>query len=356
MTTTTDVMNALKKVMDPELGRSVVDLNMVRDLSVSGGTVAFTLALTIPECPLRDQIAEDSRNAVQALPGVQEVQVTLGAMTEEERRAVLGTNEQPGLAAANNQINRVIAVMSGKGGVGKSLVTGLLATALKRAGQRVGILDADITGPSIPKLFGVHGPPKGSETGIEPVQSRTGIKMMSINFLLPDEGEAVIWRGPMISGAIKQFWGDVQWGVLDTLLVDLPPGTSDAALTVMQSLPISGILMVTTPQSLANMIVRKAVKMAQAVKVPILGVIENMGGFVAPDTGKRYDIFGPSHADEAATLAGAPVLARIPIDPQVAALCDAGRIEEVTRPELEAVIGMLEAVTGRIVDDKEKLH
>jgi Mrp family chromosome partitioning ATPase len=356
MTTTTEVMNVLKKVMDPELGRSVVDLNMVRDLSVSGGTVAFTLALTIPECPLRDQIAEDSRIAVLALPGVQEVQVTLGAMMEEERRAVLGTNEQPRLAAANNQINRVIAVMSGKGGVGKSLVTGLLATALKRAGQRVGILDADITGPSIPKLFGVHGPPKGNETGIEPVQSRTGIKMMSINFLLPDEGEAVIWRGPMISGAIKQFWGDVQWGVLDTLLVDLPPGTSDAALTVMQSLPINGILMVTTPQSLANMIVRKAVKMAQAVKVPILGVIENMGGFVAPDTGKRYDIFGPSHADEAATLAGAPVLARMPIDPQVAALCDAGRIEEVTRPELEAVIAMLESTTGRIVDDKEKLH
>ena len=341
MTTTTEVMNALKKVMDPELGRSVVDLNMVRDLSVSGSAVAFTLALTIPECPLRDQIAEDSRIAVRALPGVKEVQVTLGAMTEEERRAVLGTNAQPGMAEDKNQINRVIAVMSGKGGVGKSLVTGLLATALKRAGQRVGILDADITGPSIPKLFGVHGPPKGSETGIEPIQSRTGIKMMSINFLLPDEGEAVIWRGPMISGAIKQFWGDVQWGVLDTLLVDLPPGTSDAALTVMQSLPINGILMVTTPQSLANMIVRKAVKMAQAVNVPILGVIENMAGFVAPDTGKRYDIFGPSHANEAALLAGAPVLARLPIDPQVAALCDAGMIEEVTRSELDTVIAAL---------------
>jgi len=341
MTTTTEVMNALKKVMDPELGRSVVDLNMVRDLSVSGSAVAFTLALTIPECPLRDQIAEDSRIAVRALPGVKEVQVTLGAMTEEERRAILGTNEQPGMAEINNQISSVIAVMSGKGGVGKSLVTGLLATALKRAGQRVGILDADITGPSIPKLFGVHGPPKGNETGIEPVQSRTGIKLMSINFLLPDEGEAVIWRGPMISGAIKQFWGDVEWGVLDTLLVDLPPGTSDAALTVMQSLPINGILMVTTPQSLANMIVRKAVKMAQAVNVPILGVIENMAGFVAPDTGKRYDIFGPSHADEAATLAGAPVLARLPIDPQVAALCDAGEIETLPTDVLNACVETL---------------
>ena len=334
-------MNALRQVMDPELHRSVVDLNMVRDLSVSGGTVAFTLALTIPECPLRDQLAADVSAAVQVLPGVQEVQVTLGAMTEEERRAILGTNEQPALAAANNRIDRVIAVMSGKGGVGKSLVTGLLATALKHAGRRVGILDADITGPSIPKLFGVHGPLKGGEAGVEPALSRTGVKLMSINFLLPDEGEAVIWRGPMISGAIKQFWGDVQWGVLDYLLVDLPPGTSDAALTVMQSLPINGILMVTTPQALANMIVRKAVKMAQAINVPILGVIENMGGFVAPDTGKRYDIFGPSHADEVASLAGAPVLARLPIDPQVAALCDAGKIEEVTRPELDTVIAAL---------------
>jgi Mrp family chromosome partitioning ATPase len=327
--------------MDPELHRSVVDLNMIRDLSLSDGTVAFTLALTIPECPLRDKLAEDARTAVQAVPGVQEVHVTLGAMTEEERRAVLGGKDQPLLAAGHNQIARVIAVMSGKGGVGKSLVTGLLATMLKRAGHRVGILDADITGPSIPKLFGVHGPLKGGDMGIEPAQSRTGVELMSVNFLLPDEGDAVIWRGPLISGAIKQFWGDVHWGRLDELLVDLPPGTSDAALTVMQSLPIKGILMVTTPQSLANMIVRKAVKMAQAVNVPILGVIENMAGFVAPDTGKRYDIFGPSHADEVATLAGAPVLARLPIDPQVAALCDAGKIEEVARPELDTVIAAL---------------
>jgi Mrp family chromosome partitioning ATPase len=245
--------------------------------------------------------------------------------------------------------------MSGKGGVGKSLVTGLVATALKRAGYSVGILDADITGPSIPKLFGVHGPPKGSETGIEPVQSRTGIKMMSINFLLPDEGQAVIWRGPMISSAIQQFWGDVQWDTLDYLLVDLPPGTSDAALTVMQSLPINGILMVTTPQSLANMIVRKAVTMAQSVNVPIIGVIENMAGFVAPDTGKCYDIFGPSHADEVAALAGAPVLAQLPIDPEVAALCDAGKIEEITRSELEGIIAVLEAAAGTTVDKKEKL-
>jgi len=341
MTTTTEVMNALKKVMDPELHRNVVELNMVRDLSVQDSRVSFTLALTIPECPMRDQLAEDARSAVQALPGVQEVQLALGAMTEGERRAVLAGTEQQPLAAGHNQIGRVIAVMSGKGGVGKSLVTALLATALKRTGYSVGILDADITGPSIPRLFGVHGPLKGGETGIEPVQSRTGIELMSVNFLLPDEADAVIWRGPLISGAIKQFWGDVNWGTLDYLLVDLPPGTSDAALTVMQSMPIHGILMITTPQELASMVVRKAVKMAQAINVPILGVIENLAGFVAPDTGKRYDIFGPSHADEVAQLAGAPVLAQLPIDPTIATLCDAGEIETVTLPEMGACVEAL---------------
>jgi Mrp family chromosome partitioning ATPase len=339
--TTTDVMNALKNVMDPELHRSVVELNMVRDLSVNDSIVSFTLALTIPECPLRDQLVEDARTAVQALPGVQDVRITLGAMTEEERRAVLGGKDQPPLAAGHNQIDRVIAVMSGKGGVGKSLITGLLAAALKRASYRVGVLDADITGPSIPKLFGVNGPLKGGAHGIEPAQSRTGIELMSINFLLPDEGEAVIWRGPLISGAIKQFWGDVQWGTLDYLLVDLPPGTSDAALTVMQSLPINGILMVTTPQELASMVVRKAVKMTQALNMPILGVIENMAGFVAPDTGKRYEIFGPSHAAEVAALAGAPLLARLPIDPQIASQCDLGNIETVNLPELQTCIDAL---------------
>jgi ATP-binding protein involved in chromosome partitioning len=341
MTTSTDVMNALKKVMDPELNRSVVDLNMVRDLSIKDGRVAFTLALTIPECPLKDQLEQDAQAAVMALPGVKQVQVTLGAMTEEERQAVLGGQEPPPLAAGYNQIERVIAIMSGKGGVGKSLVTALLAAALQRAGHRVGILDADITGPSIPKLFGISGPLKGSDKGIEPAKSRLGIKLMSVNFLLPDEGEAVIWRGPLISGAIRQFWGDVHWGALELLLVDLPPGTSDAALTVMQSLPMKGILMVTTPQELASMVVRKSIKMAQALNIPILGIIENMAGFIAPDTGKRYDIFGPSHAGEVAALAGAPVLARLPIDPQITALCDSGKIETIQMPEIQACVEAL---------------
>jgi len=275
---------------------------------------------------------------VKALPGVKNVIVTLAAMTDAERQAAFEYGAPPPLAAGHNSIRNVIAVMSGKGGVGKSLVTGLLASSLTRAGYKVGVLDADVTGPSMPKLFGVHGPLLGGPQGIEPIVTWSGIKVMSINLLLEDEEQAVIWRGPMISGAIQQFWNDVHWGELDYLLVDLPPGTSDAALTVMQSLPLNGILMVTTPQSLAVMIVRKAVKMAQTVSVPIIGVVENMAGFVAPDTGTRYEIFGPSHADEVAEMAGAPILARLLIDPKMAALCDAGEVESVVRPEIEATV------------------
>jgi Mrp family chromosome partitioning ATPase len=199
-------------------------------------------------------------------------------MSETERNAAFGGGPPPPLAAPHNTIRHVVAVMSGKGGVGKSLVTGLLASALARVGQRVGVLDADVTGPSIPKLFGAHGPLMGGPLGIEPVESRTGIKLMSVNFLLDEEGQAVIWRGPLITSAIQQFWNEVHWGELDYLLVDLPPGTSDAALTVMQSLPLGGILMVTTPQALSALVVRKSVQMAQVVGTPILGIVENMAG------------------------------------------------------------------------------
>ncbi|PIZ25412.1 MAG: ATP-binding protein, partial [Chloroflexi bacterium CG_4_10_14_0_8_um_filter_57_5] len=205
-------------------------------------------------------------------------------------------------------------------------------------GYRVGVLDADITGPSIPMLFGLQGPVEPGPVGIRPLQSRTGIKVISMNFLLASEDQPVIWRGPLIGRAITQLWGDVMWGDLDYLLVDLPPGTSDASLTTMQSLPVNGIVMVTTPQSLAAMVVRKAVHMAQAVKIPILGVVENMAYFVCPDTGKQHFIFGPSHAGEVALTAGAPLLAQLPIAPQVAACCDAGEIESVTLAEIPALL------------------
>jgi len=243
-----------------------------------------------------------------------------------------------GTAADYNHIHRVVAVMSGKGGVGKSFVTSLLAASLARDGYRVGILDADITGPSIPMLFGLHGPVEPGEVGIQPLQSETGIKIMSMNFLLESEDQPIIWRGPLIGKAITQLWGDVMWGDLDYLLVDLPPGTSDASLTTMQSLPLDGIVMVTTPQCLATMIVRKAVHMAQKVGVPIIGVVENMTYFVCPDTGKQHFVFGPSHTEEVTRTAGAPLLAQLPIDPRISALCDSGRVEEVNLPEIPALL------------------
>ena len=333
------ILEALSQVNDPELNRSLTDLNMVRKIEVKDNKVAITLAITVPNCPFRSQIESEARAAVSSLDGVEEVSIKMDTMSDEERKALEGKPDE-GTAAKYNHIQRVLAVMSGKGGVGKSLVTGLLAAALTRDGYQVGILDADITGPSIPTLFGLQGPVEMGPVGIRPFQSSTGIKVISMNFLLPSEDQPVIWRGPLIGRAITQLWGDVMWGDLDYLLVDLPPGTSDAALTTMQSLPVKGVVMVTTPQGLANMIVRKAVHMAQAVGIPIVGVVENMAYFICPDTEKRHLIFGPSHANEVTTTANAPLLAQLPIDPYLAALCDTGMIEKVNLPE---VPGLLEA-------------
>jgi Mrp family chromosome partitioning ATPase len=331
------VLEALARVNDPELHRSLTDLNMVRKVDIKENIVEISLAITVPNCPFKSQIEADVRAAVGTLPGVNEVVIHMGAMTDEERKALMGTSAE-GTAAKYNHIQCVVAVMSGKGGVGKSLVTGLLATALVREGYQVGVLDADITGPSIPMLFGLHGPVEPGPVGIRPLQSRTGIKVISMNFLLANEDQPVIWRGPLIGKAITQLWGDVMWGDLDYLLVDLPPGTSDASLTTMQSLPVNGIVMVTTPQSLAVMIVRKAVHMAQSVGVPIIGVVENMAYFVCPDTGKQHFIFGPSHTGEVTLTASAPLLAQLPIDPRVAVLCDAGQVETVTLAETPALL------------------
>jgi Mrp family chromosome partitioning ATPase len=232
-----------------------------------------------------------------------------------------------GQAEILNRVDHVLAVMSGKGGVGKSSVAAMLAVALRRAGKRVGLLDADITGPSIPRMFGLSGHPRMSPLGIVPVKSTTGIKVISINLLLENEDEAVIWRGPLIAGAIRQFWGDVYWGDLDVLVIDLPPGTADAPLTVMQSIPLSAVLMVTSPQDLAGMVVRKAAKMANALHVPIIGLVENMSHVVCPTCGARLQAFGPSSAERTAQLLGIPFLGQIPLDPELATHCDAGHIE-----------------------------
>ncbi|MFY9313390.1 MAG: Mrp/NBP35 family ATP-binding protein [Tepidanaerobacteraceae bacterium] len=231
-------------------------------------------------------------------------------------------------AAGLNRIKKVIAVMSGKGGVGKSTVTGLLAVSLRRQGYRVGIMDADITGPSIPRMFGVNKRPESIGIGLMPPKSSTGISIMSLNLLLENEDDPVIWRGPLIGGAIQQFWNDVVWGDLDYLLVDLPPGTSDAPLTVMQSLPVDGIIIVSSPQELVGMVVKKAVKMANMMKIPVIGLVENYSYAICPSCHEKIEVFGKSRGEEGAKEANVPYLGSLPIDPKLAGFCDEGRIEE----------------------------
>ena len=237
-----------------------------------------------------------------------------------------------------SKVRKVIAVMSGKGGVGKSLVTSLMAVNAKRKGYRTAVLDADITGPSIPKAFGIDGKAQGTEEVIYPCITDGGIPIMSINLLMEDSSDPVIWRGPVIAGVVTQFWSDVLWGDVDYMFVDMPPGTGDVPLTVFQSLPVDGIIVVTSPQSLVSEVVTKAVKMAQMMNIPIYGIVENMSYVKCPDCGKELKIFGDSHVEEIAGGYGLDVLARLPIMPELAALVDAGRIEECPQdaiPEID---------------------
>ena len=240
-------------------------------------------------------------------------------------------------ANPNSHVKKVIAIMSGKGGVGKSLVTSCLAAAVQKGGKRAAVLDADVTGPSIPKAFGVHDRAMGDEGGILPVESGGGVKLMSLNLLVENETDPVVWRGSLIAGTVKQFWTDVQWGDVDYLFVDMPPGTGDVPLTVFQSLPVDGIIVVTSPQELVSMIVEKAVKMAELMGLPILGLIENYSYFKCPDCGKEHKIFGESRINEVALAHGIPVLARLPIDPALAAAVDAGEVEKLPRNYLAEV-------------------
>jgi Mrp family chromosome partitioning ATPase len=330
LVTPEQITAALRNVMDPELGRNIVELGMVRDVAVVGNQASFTFALTTLACPLRGQMVEQAKAEVAKLDGQLELGVNLIEMSDQDKQKLLGQQGDEGkpLAERLNEIRRVVAVMSGKGGVGKSSVAALLAVALRRQGLRVGVLDADITGPSIPKMFGLQDRPLTSPLGILPVETKTGIKVMSINLLLQSDDQAVIWRGPLISGAIRQFWSEVFWKDLDYLVIDLPPGTSDASLTVMQTMPLSGILLVTSPQNLAGMVVRKAAQMALQLQIPLLGLVENMSYAVCPKCGEQIDVFGPSQAQETALHIGAPLLGRLPLDPELARLCDGGRIED----------------------------
>ncbi|MFC2050590.1 P-loop NTPase [Chloroflexota bacterium] len=312
MTTKEKIEQSLEEVLVPGVMRNLVKLNLVREIVISEQKVDITLASTALSPSAQDWLKSKVSDTIGQLPEVNQTNVNFVQATPKEINAVA----------------HVIAVMSGKGGVGKSLVSALLGIALARLGKEVGILDADVTGPSIPKMFGLSSVrPGGSDSGILPVSSKMGINIMSINLLLEHEDDAVIWRGPIISKVIQQFWEDTLWGKLDYLIVDLPPGTADAPLTVMQTLPVSGVVIVLSPQELAAMVVKKAIRMAKQMNVPILGVVENMSYLTLPDSGKRLELFGKSKGKEMAETAGAPLLAQIPIDPELSHLCDEGKIE-----------------------------
>lgn len=245
-----------------------------------------------------------------------------------------------------SDVKKVIAVMSGKGGVGKSLVTSMLAVELNRRGRKTAVLDADMTGPSIPKAFGIHERAEGSEEGILPAISKTGVKMMSLNLLLEHETDPVAWRGPVIAGTVLQFWKDVVWGDVDFMFVDMPPGTGDVPLTVFQSLPVDGIIVVTSPQDLVGMIVEKAVKMADLLNVPVIGMVENFSYYKCPDCGSTHIIFGESKAEETAASHGIKALSKLPINPKLAAAVDGGMIELFEQPEINAVAEAVDKLFG----------
>lgn len=249
--------------------------------------------------------------------------------------------EQPNEAST---IKKVIGIVSGKGGVGKSLVTSMLAVLLRRKGLNTAILDADITGPSIPKMFGLTEKARGTEDAIFPVYTKEGTQVMSVNLLLPDETDPVVWRGPVIAGTVTQFWKDVIWSDVDVMLVDMPPGTGDVPLTVFQSIPVDGIIVVTSPQELVSMIVGKAVKMANMMNIPVIGLVENMSYLECPDCGKKIAVFGESHLNETAQKFGLPVLGRVPVDPQIARAADEGKIEELRGEWLDAAAEQVEGL------------
>lgn len=354
------VLEALKPVMDPELDMSIVDLGMVKNIKVKKNNVFVTIALTVPGCPLVDKIREDVTNA---LKQASSVKIEFTSMSEEElegvreklrnrslsenknhehnKKPLPGSTNQPatGITKLSKPgIRNIIAISSGKGGVGKSFVTAMIASEMVKRGFHVGILDADITGPSIAKVFGLNQRATGSPTGILPVETKLGIKVISMNLVLEKPEDALVWRGPILNSVIRQMYTDVEWGELHFLLIDLPPGTSDAPLTVYQSIPVNGAVVVTTPQDLALMIVKKAIRMTQTMKISILGLIENMSYLQCPKCSEHLTIFGQSKGKINAKDLDIPFLGGIPLDPNIPRLSDEGKIEEYSNPEMVSIV------------------
>jgi ATP-binding protein involved in chromosome partitioning len=331
------VIEALRAVQEPELGRDIVTLEMVKNVAIDGTAIAFTIELTTPACPLKDEIEGNAKSVLAAI-GAETVEITWGAMV---RRAQPRQAEQliPG-------VKNVIAVASGKGGVGKSTVSVNLAVALAQAGAAVGLLDADITGPNIPMMMGIEGQPKATDNNkIGPLE-RHGVKTISIQFFVP-EGQPIVWRGPLVGGAIQQFLRDVEWGDLDYLVIDLPPGTSDAQLTLAQAVPISGAVLVTTPQEVALSDVAKALAMFKRMSVPILGLVENMTAFACPHCGELTEIFGRGGGERFAADHGIDYLGGVPLDVTVRQGGDVG-VPAVAQREPGPAARALTSIAGAV--------
>ena len=338
------VLGALRTVIDPDLGKDIVTLGMIKDMRIKGADVAFTFELTTPACPIKDQFKEVAADAIRRLvPGVGAVEVTMTAQVPVGQQG--GETLIPG-------VRNTVAVASGKGGVGKSTVALNLAVALSQLGARVGLLDLDIYGPSLPTLAGVNEHPVwGDNNKILPLDAH-GMKVMSLGFLLGDDDRPVIWRGPMVHKAVSQMLGDVEWGELDYLVLDLPPGTGDAQLTLAQLIPLSGVVIVMTAQDLTRTIAAKALKMFQKLEAPILGIVENMSTFICPSCGAEHEIFGVRGGGRAAAeQLGVPFLGTLPLDPEIVKSSDAG-VPYVTahpdRPAAQAFREVAGLVAARI--------
>jgi len=347
--------------MDPEIHMNIIELNMVKDVKINESKVDVLIALTVAGCPLADTIKKDVKNEVMKFEEVNEVNVETTVMTKEELDGLkITVQKNRGTQQSQDQLisrlekkknENLIAVVSGKGGVGKSSMTAILASELKRTGHNVGILDADVTGPSIAKIFGVTKRLMKGKSGIIPAETESGLKLISVNLMLDNPEMPTVWRGPIINNLIRQLYTDVDWGDIDYLLIDLPPGTGDAPLTVFQSLPLSGIVLVSTPQDLSKMIVSKSANMAKMLKIPVLGLIENMSYLNCKHCGDKNFILGESRSEEFAERLDTELIARLPFETDIAELCDAGKIEEYQNKEISNTI---EKIKSTIKEQKDK--